>query len=81
LASGSIILSGTSQEPVLKGEIEIVRGAFIVDYLNVAYSFSNKVFFKENEKRLKLNNAICDDISEYSNEDDNRVEDVENADE
>ena len=49
LASGSIILSGTSQEPVLKGEIEIVRGAFIVDYLNVAYSFSNKVFFKENE--------------------------------
>lgn len=49
LATGSLILSGTSSEPVLKGMVDIQRGSVLVDYINVAYSFSDKVYFSKNE--------------------------------
>jgi hypothetical protein len=47
-ASGALILSGNAAKPVLKGEVEILRGGFKVDYLNVDYTFSDKITFAEN---------------------------------
>jgi hypothetical protein len=47
-AGGSLILSGNASKPVLRGEIEVMRGGCKVDYLNVDYTFSDKVYFLEN---------------------------------
>lgn len=49
LASGNIKLDGSINKPRLVGELNLMRASVKVDYLNVAYSFANKINFRENE--------------------------------
>jgi hypothetical protein len=46
-ATGKLTLRGTNAAPVLLGKLKLQRAEMKVDYLNVTYSFSNEVVFKE----------------------------------
>jgi len=48
LATGKLTLDGTNAEPLLLGRLKLQRAEMLVDYLDVIYSFSNEVVFKEN---------------------------------
>jgi len=45
--SGDIFLSGSSSAPVLRGELEVIKGNAKVDYINTSYSFNGKVVFTD----------------------------------
>ena len=47
-ATGKLTLDGTNAKPLLLGRLKLQRAEMKVDYLNVIYSFSNEVVFKEN---------------------------------
>jgi hypothetical protein len=47
LATGKLTLDGTNNKPLLLGKLKLQRAEMQVDYLNVIYSFSNEVVFKE----------------------------------
>lgn len=49
IATGDLFLLGSPKEPILKGKLEIQKAGFKFDYVNVDYTFSNEVEFKENE--------------------------------
>lgn len=42
-ASGNLRLEGTFNDPVITGELDLLRTQMKIDYLNVTYSFANKV--------------------------------------
>ncbi|HLO90299.1 MAG TPA: translocation/assembly module TamB domain-containing protein [Lentimicrobium sp.] len=42
-ANGNLKLEGTFRDPVITGELDLLRTQMKVDYLNVTYSFANKV--------------------------------------
>lgn len=42
-ANGDLRLEGTFNDPVITGELDLLRTQMKVDYLNVTYSFANKV--------------------------------------
>jgi hypothetical protein len=46
-ATGRLTLEGTGEKPLLLGRLKLQRAEMQVDYLNVIYSFSNEVVFKE----------------------------------
>ena len=57
--SGDLFLSGSSSAPVIKGELEIIKGGAKVDYINTSYSFNGKVAFNRNLIELQ-NIAVFD---------------------
>jgi len=48
LATGSVKLSGTKDNPDLTGKIKFLRTAIKVDYLNTTYSFSDEIQINNN---------------------------------
>jgi len=54
LASGEIQVSGTFSEPVVSGELNLMRTEFIISYLNVPYSLSDVI--KIEPGRFSFNN-------------------------
>jgi hypothetical protein len=57
--SGDLFLSGSSANPILKGELDVMKGGAMVDYINTAYSFNGKVAFSQN--RIELQNIAVFD--------------------
>lgn len=47
MASGSLKLTGSRSKPVLTGEMDINRGAMLINYLNVKYYFADKIKFND----------------------------------
>lgn len=47
-ATGELILSGSTDKPVLSGDISLKRTKLKIDYLNVTYSLADQIHFKEN---------------------------------
>ncbi len=47
-ATGAIKLSGSTNQPVLTGSINLKRTQLKIDYLNVTYSLADQINFKEN---------------------------------
>ncbi len=50
--SGTLVLSGLSEFPVLSGQLDVQRGSLSIDYLNVAYTFNGGVSFSENRIQI-----------------------------
>jgi hypothetical protein len=48
LATGELTLTGATNEPVLTGNINLMRTQMKIDYLNVTYFLADKINFKEN---------------------------------
>ncbi|MCD4684001.1 MAG: translocation/assembly module TamB [Bacteroidales bacterium] len=48
LATGEVALSGSNIEPNIIGEINLMRTEMHIDYLNVSYSFADKIYFDKN---------------------------------
>ncbi len=46
--TGNFLLSGTLEEPVLLGDLEMQNAIALIDYLNVKYEIKNRVNFVEN---------------------------------
>ena len=46
IASGEFTIRGEINKPVIKGSLELLRTAFLIDYLNVKYSLQHKVDVK-----------------------------------
>ena len=51
-ATGKLSLEGTNVKPVILGKLKLQRAEMMVDYLNVIYSFSNEIVFKEDMIRF-----------------------------
>ncbi|PKP03714.1 MAG: hypothetical protein CVU14_01500 [Bacteroidetes bacterium HGW-Bacteroidetes-9] len=49
MASGSLRLDGTFQQPVFTGDIQLLRTQLKIDYLNVTYSLADKVKIEPGE--------------------------------
>lgn len=47
-ATGELVLSGSTDKPVLTGDIGLKRTNLKIDYLNVTYSLADQIHFKEN---------------------------------
>lgn len=45
-ASGNLRLEGTFRDPVITGELDLLRTQMKIDYLNVTYAFAHKVIVK-----------------------------------
>ncbi len=45
-ANGDLKLTGTFNKPVITGELELLRTQMKIDYVNVTYSFANKVLIE-----------------------------------
>jgi hypothetical protein len=48
LASGQLYMGGTFKEPILTGDMKVQRTEIKIDFLNVTYTLSNELVFKEN---------------------------------
>jgi len=48
LASGEVSLTGSTSQPDIIGQINLMRTQMKIDYLNVSYSFADKVYFDKN---------------------------------
>jgi len=67
-ANGSLKLQGTFDKLLITGELDLLRAQMKVDYLNVTYSFANKVIAEPNMIRSDQimlydslgNTAVCD---------------------
>ena len=46
-ASGKVSLTGTNQKPDFKGEVNVKHVSMLIDYINVAYNFADKLRFDE----------------------------------
>lgn len=51
--SGQMKLKGTIQEPQIIGIAKVEAGRFRINYLGTLYEFSDRVFFTENEIRIR----------------------------
>ncbi|HLN53465.1 MAG TPA: translocation/assembly module TamB domain-containing protein [Lentimicrobium sp.] len=60
-ASGQLELTGTFDKPQVKGELELKRAQMKIDYLNVTYSFADKVIADEGNIRAQ-NVTIYDSL-------------------
>lgn len=67
-ANGSLKLEGTFNQPVITGELDLLRAQMKIDYLNETYSFANKVIAEPHMIRSDQimlydslgNTAVCD---------------------
>lgn len=59
IASGNLKLLGTFKDPVITGELELLRTQMKIDYLNVSYSFADK--FTIDPEHIYANNIIISD--------------------
>lgn len=59
LASGKFSLTGSLNEPVLEGKLNLMRTAFKIDYLNTVYSLQHEFDFSKN--LIQLGNLILYD--------------------
>lgn len=59
MASGSLHLDGTFEKPVFRGDIQLLRTQMKIDYLNVTYSFADKVKIEPGE--IIANNVMVYD--------------------
>lgn len=59
MATGSLKLTGSKSEPVLRGEMDVNRGAMLINYLNVKYYFADKIKF--NERAIYFNEIVVND--------------------
>lgn len=50
--SGTLILSGLTEFPVLSGTLDVQRGSLMIDYMNVPYTFNGLVSFSENRVQI-----------------------------
>ncbi|WP_245652359.1 translocation/assembly module TamB domain-containing protein [Rufibacter tibetensis] len=60
---GRVRISGRLSSPVLKGSVMVTNGSFVFNYLNTRYTFSDRVFFTEND--ISFQNVRIRDI--YNN--------------
>jgi len=60
-ASGNIKLAGTFENPQVTGELELKRAQMKIDYLNVTYSFADKVI-AEKDRIMARNITIYDSL-------------------
>ncbi|GGK70766.1 translocation/assembly module TamB domain-containing protein [Rufibacter glacialis] len=60
---GRVRISGRLSGPILKGSVMVSDGSFIFNYLNTRYTFSDRVFFTEND--ISFQNVRIRDI--YNN--------------
>ncbi|RNI28014.1 translocation/assembly module TamB [Rufibacter immobilis] len=60
---GRVRISGKLTGPILKGSVMVTDGAFVFNYLNTKYTFSDRVFFTEND--ISFQNVRIRDI--YNN--------------
>ncbi|WP_181305418.1 translocation/assembly module TamB domain-containing protein [Rufibacter sp. XAAS-G3-1] len=60
---GRVRISGRLSGPILKGSVMVTEGAFVFNYLNTRYTFSDRVFFSEND--ISFQNVRIRDI--YNN--------------
>lgn len=58
-ASGNLKLTGTFEKPQIVGELDLLRTQMKIDYLNVTYSFANKVIIEP--KLISANNVTIYD--------------------
>ncbi len=59
LATGELKLTGSKDKPDLTGELALARTQLKIDYLNVTYSFADKIEFEKN--LISFNNIIVYD--------------------
>ncbi|WP_125077818.1 translocation/assembly module TamB domain-containing protein [Rufibacter latericius] len=60
---GRVRISGKLSGPVLKGSVMVTEGSFVFNYLKTKYTFSDRVFFTEND--ISFQNVRIRDI--YNN--------------
>ncbi|WP_207431149.1 translocation/assembly module TamB domain-containing protein [Sabulibacter ruber] len=60
---GRVRISGRLTGPILKGSVMVTDGSFVFNYLNTKYTFSDRVFFTEND--ISFQNVRVRDI--YNN--------------
>lgn len=48
IATGKIAITGTFNEPKLKGKLNLQKTSFTIDYLNTSYSFSDEIIIENN---------------------------------
>jgi len=59
LASGQVKIGGTLDEPEMEGKLNLMRTAFLIDYLNVKYSLAHEFNIASN--RIDFNELILFD--------------------
>lgn len=66
-ANGRVKLRGSLDKPVLEGKVNVVNGAFKINYLGSKFYFADNIFFKKNEIAVnKL--TLYDNWSKYQEE-------------
>ncbi|MBN2519985.1 MAG: translocation/assembly module TamB domain-containing protein, partial [Bacteroidales bacterium] len=53
VASGKLLLKGTTQKPSISGDLDLKKTSFTVDYLQTRYNFTHKIIFENNDLILK----------------------------
>ncbi len=59
LATGNVAITGTLQQPEVNGSLNLMRTAFLIDYLNVKYSLAHE--FNIDKNRIDFDNLILYD--------------------
>jgi len=59
MASGAIYIKGSKNKPELRGEINLMRTAMLIDYMHVKYYFADKIKFGNN--RIYFDNIVIND--------------------
>jgi hypothetical protein len=59
--NGSLMISGSFSDLRLKGEANVEKGKFKLDYLGSVYTFQDKIYFTEDQ--IKFKNLILKDVN------------------
>jgi TamB, inner membrane protein subunit of TAM complex len=63
-ATGKLLISGTLNKPIIKGEVSILKGSMKVNYLGTYFTFSDKIYF--DPFRIYFKNLIIKDEEGYN---------------
>jgi hypothetical protein len=59
MATGNVFIRGSKTKPEITGEINLIRAAMLIDYLNVKYFFADQLKFDRN--RFYFENLVVND--------------------